>query len=59
MTLEMKRKAALEYLRNRGIYLLDGKFKPTSPAATDVRQTITRYLKATNQQKFVVVEKQR
>jgi hypothetical protein len=58
-TMEEKRKAAIEYLRSRGIYILDNKFKPTSATATDVQQTITRYLKATNQQKLTVVEKKK
>ena len=38
-----KRKAALEYLKSRGLYLLDGKFRPTCAAATDVATTIARY----------------
>ena len=39
----MKRTAALIYLRERGIYILDGVFKPTVAAATDVAATIRRF----------------
>lgn len=40
---QAKLKAAKEYLKERGIFVLDGKFTPTSPAATDVAATVARY----------------
>lgn len=43
MSLEEKRKAAIEYLKQRKIYVLDNKFKPTPPPATDIASTIARY----------------
>lgn len=58
--MDAKRAAALHYLKSRGIYILDGKFKPTTATATDVRQTIARYLKAVNpQQRLAVVERRK
>lgn len=38
-----KLKESLEYLRSRGKYILDGKFKPTNSNATDVAATIKKY----------------
>jgi hypothetical protein len=43
MNHQAKVKAAMDYLKARGIYVLDGKFQPTSSAATDVAKTIERY----------------
>lgn len=36
---------ALAYLRERGLYILDGRFTPTSAAATDVRATWQRAMR--------------
>jgi hypothetical protein len=44
-TLEERRMAAIEYLRSRGKYILDGKFTPTSAAATNIGETVKRYQK--------------
>lgn len=44
-TLEERRMAAIEYLRSRGKYILDGKFTPTSAAATNIVETVKRYQK--------------
>ncbi len=44
-TLEERRTAAIEYLRSRGKYILDGKFTPTSAAATNIVETVKRYQK--------------
>ena len=39
-----KRMLAIEYLRSRGKYILDGgSFKPTAPTATDVAKTFAQY----------------
>ena len=38
-----QREKAIKYLRERGIYVLDGKFHPTDAASTDVSKTIARY----------------
>lgn len=43
---EEARAKALAYLKDRGIYILDGKFKPTGPASTDVAKTMARYRQA-------------
>lgn len=42
-TNDEKRAQALQYLKARGIWILDGKFKPTKPVETDVAKTISRY----------------
>jgi len=38
-----KREQSIKYLREREIYILDGKFHPTDASATDVAKTIARY----------------
>ena len=47
---EAARAKAIEYLRNRGLYLLDGKFTPTQPSATDVAETIRRFRRTMEKQ---------
>lgn len=42
-SMEARREAAIQYLKSRGKYLLDGKFRPTSAAATNVGETIKQY----------------
>jgi hypothetical protein len=37
------RAKALAYLKERGIYVLDGKFNPTDAPSTDIAKTIARY----------------
>ena len=37
------RAKALAYLKERGIYILDGKFHPTDASATDITKTIARF----------------
>ena len=59
MTLQDKRAAALAYLRERGIYLLDGQFTPTSATATDVKATIARYRRQVEGQAFPAVIRKR
>ena len=46
-SLEVKRQQAIEYLRNRKIYVLEHSFVPTNSALTDVKRTIDRYRKQT------------
>ena len=46
-SLEQKRKQAIEYLRNRKIYVLEHSFVPTNSALTDVQRTIDRYRQQT------------
>ena len=47
---------AIEYLRSRGKYVLDGPaFKPTEPTATDVAKTIAQY-KAQTEGKLKLVK---
>jgi hypothetical protein len=48
-SLEQKRKQAIEYLRQRKIYIVDegNKFVPTSIAHTDVAATMARYRRQT------------
>lgn len=46
-SLEIKRQQAIEYLRNRKIYVLEHSFVPTNSALTDVKRTIDRYRKQT------------
>ena len=41
---EKKRADALIYLRERGKYLLDSKFTPTTSVCVDVAKTIREYL---------------
>ena len=43
-SIESKRTAAIAYLRDRGIYILDNdcKFVPTNAANTDVKRTIVQ-----------------
>lgn len=38
-----QREKAIKYLRERGIYILDGKFHPTDAPSTDITKTIARY----------------
>jgi polysaccharide deacetylase 2 family uncharacterized protein YibQ len=45
MTHKQKLDKAIEYLKERNIYLLDSKYKPTASESTDVRKTINRYKK--------------
>ena len=40
---QAQRKNAIAYLRERGIYVLDGKFRPTDAPSTDITKTIARY----------------
>lgn len=50
--MEQSRLKAIEYLRWRGIYILDGNgFKPTSAAGTDVRKTFAAYQKFVKERK--------
>jgi hypothetical protein len=49
--------AAMAYLKARGIYLLDNKFKPTNAASTDVAKTIARYRAQTTNTKPIRVAK--
>ena len=51
------RKKAIEYLRNRNLYILDGKFVPTQPTATDVAETIRRYKRTMEKQPKLKVAK--
>jgi hypothetical protein len=37
------RAKALAYLKERGIYVMDGKFVPTDAASTDVAKTMAKY----------------
>jgi hypothetical protein len=48
-SLEQKRKQAIEYLRQRKIYIIDegNQFVPTSIAHTDVAATMARYRRQT------------
>jgi len=46
-SLEQKRIKAIEYLRNRKIYVLEHSFVPTNSALTDVQRTIDRYRQQT------------
>ena len=41
---QKKRTAAIAYLRERGKYILDSKFVPTSSAHTDVAKTMREFL---------------
>jgi hypothetical protein len=43
MTNQEKLEKAINYLRSRGIYLLDGGYTPTKAVNTDIAQTIARY----------------
>jgi hypothetical protein len=43
MSNEDKVKAAISYLKERNLYLLDGKFRPTDAPSTNVAETIRRY----------------
>jgi hypothetical protein len=43
MTNQEKLEKAINYVRSRGIYLLDGGYTPTNAASTDVAKTIARY----------------
>lgn len=52
-----KHAAAVKYLKDRGIYLLDNKFKPTNAASTDVAKTIARYRAQTTNAKPIRVAK--
>ena len=47
------RAKALEYLKSRGIYILDGRFKPTGTASTDVAKTMARYRMETTKQSLM------
>lgn len=42
-SMEERHAAAIQYLRSRDKYILDGKFRPTSAAATNVAETIKQY----------------
>lgn len=42
-TNEDKLQKAMQYLKERGIWVLDGRFKPTKPVDTDISKTIARY----------------
>jgi hypothetical protein len=46
-------KKALEYLRERKIYVLENNFKPTNAAQTDVAQTFARYRQQTQGQQII------
>jgi hypothetical protein len=59
MSLNQKRAAALAYLRERGIYILDGKFCPTNASSTDVAATIARYRRQVEGQAFPAVIRKR
>lgn len=52
-----KFEAAMAYLKSRGIYLLDNKFKPTNAASTDVAKTIAKYRQQTQGKQIVRVAK--
>lgn len=52
-----KFEAAMAYLKSRGIYLLDNKFKPTNAASTDVAKTIARYRAQTTNTKPIRMAK--
>lgn len=43
MTNQEKLEKAINYVRSRGIYLLDGGYTPTKAVNTDIAQTIARY----------------
>ena len=43
MANEEKLASAIGYLRERGLWLLDGKFRPTDASATNVAETIRKY----------------
>ena len=45
MTHQQKLEAAIEYLNDRNIYLLNSKYRPTPPESTDIRKTFDRYIK--------------
>jgi hypothetical protein len=46
-------KKALEYLRERKIYVLENSFKPSNAAQTDVAQTFARYRQQTQGQQII------
>jgi hypothetical protein len=46
-------KKAIEYLRERKIYVLEHNFKPTSIAHTDVATTMARYRQQTQGQQII------
>lgn len=52
-----KHAAAVQYLKDRGIYLLDNKFKPTNAASTDVAKTWARYRSQTQGKQIVRMAK--
>jgi len=52
-----KHAAAMQYLKDRGIYLLDNKFKPTNAASTDVAKTWARYRAQTQGKQIVRMAK--
>jgi hypothetical protein len=45
MSNQEKLEKSINYVRSRGIYLLDGGFTPTTSINTDVSKTIERYRK--------------
>ena len=45
MTHQQKLEAAIQYLKDRKIYLLNSKYRPTPPESTDIRKTFNRYIK--------------
>lgn len=54
-SMEQKRKKAIEYLRQRKIYIIDegNQFVPTNAANTDVAATIARYRRQTEGQQII------
>lgn len=46
--------AAIAYLKERGIYVLDGKFRPTKPVDTDVAKTWAKYRAQTQGTKTLI-----
>lgn len=47
MTHQQKLENAIQYLKQRNIYVLDGKYTPTTPESTDIKKTIARYKRET------------
>ena len=59
MSKQQKIKQAIQYLRERKIYILEFPFKPTNAAKTDIAQTFAKYRRDVLKQPFPSVIRKR
>jgi hypothetical protein len=55
MSKQQKIKQAIQYLRERKIYILEFDFKPTNSTNTDIEKTMARYRREVLSQPFPAV----